>query len=110
VIRDERLLERSRALGAQGLERLRAMHAARPTIRAVRGLGLSFGVEVTDAGSAETLMYRCLTNGLSFKVGGGNVLTLCPPLTITERELDTALDILHAAMAGPDPAVADRHL
>jgi 4-aminobutyrate aminotransferase len=44
-------------------------------------------------------MYRCLTNGLSFKVGGGNVLTLCPPLTITERELDAALDILHGAVA-----------
>ena len=41
-------------------------------------------------------MYRCLTNGLSFKVGGGNVLTLCPPLTITRAELDTALDILDA--------------
>ena len=35
-------------------------------------------------------MYRCLTNGLSFKVGGGNVLTLCPPLTITREELDAA--------------------
>ena len=56
-----------------------------------------FGVEVTDAALAETLMYRCLANGLSFKVGGGNVLTLCPPLTITEAELDAAMDILDAA-------------
>jgi 4-aminobutyrate aminotransferase len=97
VIRDENLLERSRDIGARGLERLRTMQTARPAIRAVRGLGVSFGVEVADAALAETLMYSCLTNGLSFKVGGGNVLTLCPPLTITEAELDAAMDILGAA-------------
>jgi 4-aminobutyrate aminotransferase len=45
-------------------------------------------------------MYRCLTGGLSFKVGGGNVLTLCPPLTISRAELDAALDILEASL-GP---------
>ena len=45
-------------------------------VQAVRGLGVSFGVEVAGAALAEAIMYRCLTNGLSFKVGGGNVLTL----------------------------------
>ena len=58
---------------------------------------MSFGVEVADAGLAETLMYRCLAIGLSFKVGGGNVLTLCPPLTITGAELDMALSIVDEA-------------
>ena len=80
VIRDEELLERSRELGAYGLERLRRMRIAR---RGAAGWGVSFGVEVADAALAEKMMYRCLANGLSFKVGGGNVLTLCPPLTIT---------------------------
>lgn len=98
VIRDEQLLERSRVLGAYGLERLRHMQAAHPAIRAVRGLGVSFGVEVADAALAEAVMYRCLTNGLSFKVGGGNVLTLCPPLTIAQTELNAAFDILDLAM------------
>ena len=49
------------------------------------GLGVSFGAEVADAAFAEKMMYRCLSAGLSFKVGGGNVLTLCPPLTITRE-------------------------
>jgi 4-aminobutyrate aminotransferase len=96
VIRDEGLLERSRALGTYGLERLRGMQHAE--IRAVRGLGVSFGVEVADAALAEAVMYRCLAEGLSFKVGGGNVLTLCPPLTITQTELDAAFDIVDAAI------------
>jgi len=98
VIRDEELLERSRVLGAHGLERLRRIQAAHPAIRAVRGLGVSFGVEMADAAFAETLMYRCLANGLSFKVGGGSVVTLCPPLTITRTDLDVAFDILDLAI------------
>jgi 4-aminobutyrate aminotransferase len=64
-------------------------------------------VEVADAAYAETVMYRCMANGLSFKVGGGNVLTLCPPLTITQAELDSALDILDRAMQ-PTAVVASR--
>jgi 4-aminobutyrate aminotransferase len=98
VIRDEGLLERSRELGTYGLERLRRMHTAHTTIHAVRALGVSFGVEVVSPALAESMMYRCLTDGLSFKVGGGNVLTLCPPLTISRAELDTALDILEASL------------
>jgi 4-aminobutyrate aminotransferase len=85
VIRDEGLLERSREL------RLRQMQT-------VRGLGVSFGVEVAGQALAEAIMYRCLTDGLSFKVGGGNVLALCPPLTISRAELAKALDILEAAL------------
>jgi 4-aminobutyrate aminotransferase len=96
VIGDERLLERSRELGQHGLERLRRMPHAQ--ISAVRGFGLSLAVEVASPALAETAMYRCLTHGLSFKVGGGNVLTLCPPLTITRAELDSALDILDLSL------------
>jgi 4-aminobutyrate aminotransferase len=49
---------------------------------------------------AEAAMYRCLTNGLSFKIGGGNVLTLCPPLTITQTELDAAFEVLALSLRG----------
>jgi 4-aminobutyrate aminotransferase len=94
VIRDEGLLRHSCELGAHGLERLRRMQSA----RAVRGLGVSFAVEVATAALAEAVMYRCLTEGLSFKIGGGNVLTLCPPLTISQVELDAAFDILDRAL------------
>ena len=47
-------------------------------------------------------MYRCLDAGLSFKLGGGNVVTLCPPLTIARPDLDRALDILEGAIAASD--------
>jgi 4-aminobutyrate aminotransferase len=94
VIRDEDLLEQSRELESYGLDALRRMGST----RAVRGLGVSFGVEVESAAQAERVMYRCLGNGLSFKIGGGNVITLCPPLTITRAELDAAFAILSEAL------------
>ena len=94
VIRDENLLAQSCELGSYGLDELRRM---RPT-RAVRGLGVSFGVEVESAAQAERVMYRCLGNGLSFKIGGGTVITLCPPLTITRGELERAFAILDEAL------------
>jgi 4-aminobutyrate aminotransferase len=103
VIRDEELLERSRELGAHALERLGAM-----PLQAPRGLGLSFGAEVATPALAEAVMYGCLSKGLSFKLGGGTVLTLCPPLTITRGELDAALDVLESVVTFTSPALRER--
>ena len=109
VIEAEGLLERSRRLGAQALERLRLATAALPWVSEVRGLGLLLGIELGDAGGrsgadrADELLYRCLSAGLSFKVGQGNVLVLAPPLNIDEADLDWALGVLLEQLAG-DPA------
>ena len=123
IIEEEGLVERARELGAFALERLFEMMDRHPLIGDVRGRGLLMGVElVSDRGSrepavdaAEEIFYRCLDQGLSFKVTMGNVLTLSPPLTIGRDELDRALDILDAALseAGAsrtraDPAPASR--
>ena len=48
---------------------------------------------------ADRLLYRCLAAGLSFKLGGGNVVTLCPPLTIRQDQFDAAFTILDEALA-----------
>jgi len=95
VIEEDGLLPRSRELGARALARLTAI--THPAIRGVRGMGLSLAMDVADETTADRLLYACLERGLSFKVGGGTVLTLCPPLTIAEGELDDAIDILAAA-------------
>ena len=99
VIEKDGLVARARELGAYGLQALRAIAAKDRRIAAVRGLGLYFGVVVSDAALADALLYACLERGLSFKVGGGNVITLCPPLTITHEELDRAFAILAAALS-----------
>ncbi len=97
VIEEEKLVDRARVLGVRGLERLRAAKARHPVIEDVRGLGCYFGVELgghDPAGLADRLLYRCLAKGLSFKLGGGRIVTLCPPLTIPLDQFDAALTIL----------------
>jgi 4-aminobutyrate aminotransferase len=100
AIVEENLLERAREIGRTGLERLLKMKARHSAIRDVRGLGAFFGVEIAGGNfaqanlRAERLMYICLERGLSFKLGGGNVVTLCPPLTIPHEDLERAFDIL----------------
>jgi 4-aminobutyrate aminotransferase len=104
VIEDEGLLEKSRALGAAALQRMRAMKARHPLVGDVRGVGLLLGIELTLPNGeparheAERMMYRCLKRGLSFKVGQGNVLTLSPPLVIDQLDLERAFDIIEDAL------------
>ncbi len=96
------LVAHARDLGRYALDRITAMKDHHPLIGDVRGLGLLLGIElVTDrvtraraTTQAETVMYRALSKGLSFKLTMGNVIVLSPPLVITRDEMDRALDIL----------------
>ena len=103
VIASEGLLERAQATGRSTLAALRELAAAHPLFAGARGIGMFWGLDVTPgrgataAARAERLMYECLARGLSFKVGGGNVVTLCPPLNIPQEQLDRALGALQAS-------------
>jgi 4-aminobutyrate aminotransferase len=94
VIEGERLVAKAADLGARALTDLHQRMGTIPGVCSVRGLGLYFGIELADAAVADAAMYRCLERGLSFKIGGGNVMTLCPPLTIGESDLAQAFDIV----------------
>jgi 4-aminobutyrate aminotransferase len=63
---------------------------------------LLIGIELHDADLAEAVLYRCLSAGLSFKVGQGQVLVLAPPLNVEEADVWWALDcIAQALQEGP---------
>ncbi len=106
LICEEGLAERAAELGQHSVGRLRDLMARSPAVGDVRGRGLLFGVEIVkDRGTrepadalAERIYYRCLENGLSFKISQGNVLTLSPPLVISREDLDHALDIVEDAV------------
>jgi len=104
---EERLIEASAELGEYALTRLEAMRERHPIIHEVRGLGLHLGIELRRDGKpasdeADTVLYHSLSRGLSYKVGGGCILTLCPPMTISREELDAALDIVAAGIQSLD--------
>lgn len=98
TIEREQLIERARHLGEQGRSRLDALRDRHPCIRDVRQIGAFFGVELDTAERAERVLYAALDRGLSFKVGGGTVLTLCPPLTIDDDTMSLAWSILGEAI------------
>ncbi len=106
IIEDEGLPDRAAELGAMAMARLSELMTRSPHIGEVRGRGLMMGVElVEDRDSyrparalAERVYYRCLEEGLSFKISAGNVLTLSPPLVIDRADLDRALGIVERAI------------
>ena len=105
VIESEKLLERSQRLGSHALARLRDLQRRTPVVAEVRGIGLLLAIELVDPASgapardvAERVLYECLTRGVSFKVGQGNVIVLAPPLVIDDHDLDRALDIIASAI------------
>lgn len=104
VIEQEGLCARAQRLGTLLRTRLETLRSRHPLIAAVRGLGLMLGVELRRAdgapaaSEADRVLYAALERGLSFKIGGGNVLTLCPPITIDETELERAVAILDEAL------------
>jgi len=116
-LRDDDLVARSATLGARLHETLRTVLADQPHVGDVRGLGLIAGIElVRDTSSKEpfaraeravervvaaakergVLVYPSTgcANGVD-----GDVLLLGPPFTITETQLDEAVDLTAAAIA-----------
>jgi ornithine--oxo-acid transaminase len=109
VIEDEGLVERSRALGAHMLSRLRAM--GNPALKAVRGRGLWVGAEIDpDHASARDVCLRLLAKGVLSKDTHNTVVRLAPPLVIERADLDQALDALEETLdevaRQPETAVA----
>lgn len=106
IIEDEGLVERAERLGNYAMDRLRETLKDCAIVGDIRGRGVLFGIEIVSdpllktAGTelAEEIYYQCLDNGLSFKISLGCVLTLSPPMTISEQDLDTALNIVTAAV------------
>jgi ornithine--oxo-acid transaminase len=91
VLREERLVERSRDLGTHMIDRLRAV--ASPVLKEVRGRGLWAGVEIDPHfATAREICERLLTKGVLSKETHGTVVRFAPPLVICGEDLHAALD------------------
>ncbi len=82
-------------------KRLSALQAELPVIKEVRGLGLMWGLELTQEGTP--VVAACRERGLLLNCTQGNVIRLLPPLVITAQELDAALAILRDAFKAVFP-------
>jgi 4-aminobutyrate aminotransferase-like enzyme len=86
---------RARQLGARLASRLDALRS-HPQVTDVRGRGLMWGIELRDAIAAERTVKEALKRGVIVLQAGplGNVLSLTPPLVISEQQLLRAVDIV----------------
>jgi len=106
IIEDEGLVARSARLGAWAQEMLHDRLERHPKVGDIRGRGLMFGVEMVEdratrapaSGLAERVYYRALENGVRAKISAGRTLTLSPPLTIEESDLEQALNVVMSAI------------
>jgi 2,2-dialkylglycine decarboxylase (pyruvate) len=110
VIEDEGLVARARERGNQLIARLRELQDRHEHVGDVRGRGLLAGVElVRDRDSREpadalgaAVTGECLRCGLSMNIvrsgQNANCLRMAPPLSVTDEEIDLAVEILDGAL------------
>jgi 4-aminobutyrate aminotransferase len=104
----EPLLPNARDLSKRAFERFADVQARHTTIGDVRGLGLMVGVELVSDRELRTpdaaAMAFISAYGLEHELivigcgPDGNIIRFIPPLTATMEELDTAIDVVDAAL------------
>jgi predicted acetylornithine/succinylornithine family transaminase len=76
--------------------RLKALAAAQPMVKQVRGRGLMWGLDLDR--DAAAVVPAALERGVIVNRTAETVIRLLPPLVITEEEIDESLDRLAAAL------------
>ncbi|OBS31404.1 5-aminovalerate aminotransferase DavT [Tepidimonas fonticaldi] len=108
VFEEERLLERSRAVGERLQAGLRALAQQHPEIQDVRGLGAMVAIELFDGGDhskpavelTKRMCAEALKRGLVLLSCGvyANVIRILVPLTASDALLDEGLAIMGEAL------------
>jgi putrescine aminotransferase len=110
VLEEERLVERSRELGAYLLDRAGALMARHAdVISDVRGRGLVAGVELTNEGYGGVIIPECLKLGLTaaYTLNQQRVIRLEPPLVVTKDDIDEAMRILEQGVVKAKEKLGD---
>jgi len=91
VLREEHLIENSAEMGAHFLEGLKQIK--NPLIKEIRGRGLMIAVEFyPEAGGARPYCHRLMEEGLLCKDTHEDTIRFAPPLVITRKDVDWALE------------------
>lgn len=95
-LRDPAMLAHVRHQGQWLGDQLLALSARSSKVRAIRGRGLMWGVDVTDP--AKDVVARALDAGLILVGAGDHTLRLLPPLVMTRDDLAAGLAALETAI------------
>jgi ornithine--oxo-acid transaminase len=98
VILDEKLPQRSDELGQWFVKQLKAIGS--PHVKEIRGRGLMIGVEIkVSSGTARPFCEALEERGVLAKETHHQVIRFAPPLTITQEELEFALEQATAVLS-----------
>ena len=97
AIEEGKLIENALKQGQYLKNRLEALKKKHETIKEIRSMALTVGVEMNIEG--EEIYKKCLEKGLLINCTQKNVLRIMPPLTVTKAEIDKAISILDSVLA-----------
>ena len=93
---DEKLVENASIQGDYFKSKLEALKTKYKTIKEVRGLGLMLAIEFRK--DVYEIIQKAMDRGLLILNAGRNVLRFLPPLIITKKEIDQAINILDSIL------------
>jgi 4-aminobutyrate aminotransferase len=94
------LIDNAARRGEQAMAGLRPLLTRFPGLVAdVRGKGLMVGIELDTAEHAEAVQWAAFQRGLLILECGRTTVRLCPALTVSEAEMETALRIFTESVA-----------
>ncbi len=96
IISDPGFLAGVRDKGAYLGEKFQDLKVRFPVVEAVRGLGLMWGMQLSQDGTP--VVTACRDRGLLVNCTQGNVIRLLPPLVVEKAELDRGMAILAQAL------------
>ena len=98
IIERDNLLENATRVGGHLLEGLKSLKQKHPRVNNPRGLGLMVAMSVEGNGMAVKLVEEAFRRGLLVFTCGFDSIRFMPPLDLTVREADLALEILDQAL------------
>jgi acetylornithine/N-succinyldiaminopimelate aminotransferase len=96
TIEEDNLLENAASVGRYAKEKLGQLKQKHFIIDHVRGIGLMIGVQLKSPG--KEIVEQCLEKGLRINCTNESVLRFMPPMIVTKKEIDEAVDILDSVL------------
>jgi acetylornithine/N-succinyldiaminopimelate aminotransferase len=92
-----RLMNNASTTGNYFMKKLNELKNRNPVIKEIRGMGLMIGMDIE--GDAKKITEECLKRGLLINNATERTLRFLPPLTITKKEVDSAVKILESVLS-----------
>ena len=93
AIEEENLLDNTVKMGEYLVSRIDELREKHPVIGKVKGKGLMLGVEL-NLEDGTRVVEGCMTEGLLINCTQKNILRIMPPITVTKKEIDEAIEKL----------------